>query len=75
MLRIANANRWVRGISDQTGRGEDLEVSHLFYADDAFIFCEAEPSQIRDLRDILTIFKGIPGLHVNWLKSHIFPIN
>jgi len=50
-------------------------VSHLFYADDALIFCEAETSQIRHLRAILTIFEGISGLHVNWLKSHISPIN
>ncbi|WMV26757.1 hypothetical protein MTR67_020142 [Solanum verrucosum] len=70
-----NANRWVKGFSAQTGRGEDLEVSHLFYADDALIFCEAETSQIKHLRAILTIFEGISGLHVNWLKSHISPIN
>lgn len=47
IVRIANANRWVKGLSAQSGRGEDLEVSHLLYADDALIFCEAESSQIR----------------------------
>ncbi|XP_049367921.1 uncharacterized protein LOC125832768 [Solanum verrucosum] len=44
MFRIANANRWVKGFSAQSGRGEDLEVSHLLYVDDALIFCEAESS-------------------------------
>ena len=75
MLRKANANRWVKGFSSQTGRGEDLEVSHLLYADDALIVCEVETCQIRHLRFILTIFEGISGLHVNWLKSHISPMN
>ncbi|WMV41945.1 hypothetical protein MTR67_035330 [Solanum verrucosum] len=75
MFRIANANRWVKGFRAQSGRGVDLEVSHLLCVDDALILCEAESSQIRHLRAILTIFEGISGLHVNWLKSHIFPIN
>lgn len=70
MLIIANINRWVRGFSAQTGRGENLEISHLFCADNALIFCEAEPSQMRHLRDILTIYEGISGLH-----SHNFRIN
>ena len=38
MLRTTNANRGVKGFSAQTGRGKDLEVSHLFYADDALFF-------------------------------------
>lgn len=50
-------------------------MSHLFYADDALIFYDAEISQVRHLRAISTIFEGISGLHVNWEKSHIFPIN
>lgn len=54
MFRKANAKRWVKGFSAQTGRGE--EVPHLFYVDDALIFCEAESSQMRHLRAILTIF-------------------
>uniref|UniRef100_M1CP87 Reverse transcriptase domain-containing protein n=1 Tax=Solanum tuberosum TaxID=4113 RepID=M1CP87_SOLTU len=71
MFRKAKTNGWVRGFSAQPG----MEITHLFYADDALIFCEAEETQIRHLRAILTIFEGISGLHVNWLKSHLFPIN
>ncbi|WMV54958.1 hypothetical protein MTR67_048343 [Solanum verrucosum] len=31
--------------------------------------------QMRHLRAILTIFEGISGLHVNWHKSCLYPIN
>lgn len=46
---------------------EDLEMTRLFYVDDALIFCEAEVMQIRHHRAILTISYGIqpPCLHVN----------
>lgn len=63
------------GFSTQIGKGEDLEVSHLFYAYDALIFCDAETNWVRHLKAILTIFKGISGLYMKWEKSHIFSIN
>nr|XP_016449022.1 PREDICTED: uncharacterized protein LOC107774064 [Nicotiana tabacum] len=31
--------------------------------------------QLRFLRIILVLFEGISGLHINWRKSHLFPIN
>ncbi|XP_049391429.1 uncharacterized protein LOC125855766 [Solanum stenotomum] len=38
-------------------------------------FCEAEVTQIRHLRSILTIFEGVSRLHVNWQKSCLYPVN
>jgi len=52
-----------------------MEITHLLYADDSLVFCEAEVMQIRHLRAILTIFEGISGLHVNWHKSCLYPVN
>lgn len=52
-----------------------MEISHLLYADDNLVFCEAEDAQIKHLRAILTIFEGISGLHVNWHKSCLYPVN
>ncbi|KAG5621909.1 hypothetical protein H5410_007127 [Solanum commersonii] len=40
-----------------------------------FSFIINEVAQIKHLRVILTIFEGISGLHVNWSKSFLFPIN
>lgn len=42
MFRKAKTNGWIKGFSPQTGGGENLVISHLFYANDALIFCEAE---------------------------------
>jgi len=75
MIRIANGKGWLKGFSAQTVRGDALEVIHLLYANDSLVLCEAEEIQIRHLRAILTIFEGISGLHVNWNKSSLFPIN
>lgn len=46
----------------QTGRGVDLEIIHLFYANDAMVFYEAEVAEIRHLIAIPTIFEVISGL-------------
>jgi len=74
MLRISTTNGDLRGFTVQN-RENILEISHLLYADDALILCDAEPSQIMHLRLILTVFEGISSLHVNWRKSQLFPVN
>lgn len=59
MLKIAKNNGWIKGLSAQTGRGNEFEITHLFYADDALIFCGAKVLQFRHLRAILTNLKPI----------------
>lgn len=39
-----------------------LTVSHLFYADDALIFCDADVAQIEHLRCVLLCFEAVSGL-------------
>jgi len=77
MIRKANVNGWIKGFKAQTQGNRDNEVgiTHLLYADDTLVFCEAEVIQIRHIRAILTIFEGIFGLHVNWQKSFLYPVN
>jgi len=50
-------------------------VTHLQYADDTLIFCDADRNQLRHLRIVLVLFEGILGLHINWGKSFLYPIN
>lgn len=43
-----------RGFSALAGRGKELEITHLFYVDDALIFYEAKEAKIRHIRAIPT---------------------
>ena len=54
--------------------GTSVMVSHLLFADDTLIFCDAEPSQIANLRAILARFEEVSGLHINLGKSELVPV-
>ncbi|XP_028101318.1 probable amino acid permease 7 [Camellia sinensis] len=51
-----------------------LSVSHLFYVDDALIFCDADVDQIGYLRCVLLCFEAVSGLRVNLAKSELIPV-
>ena len=49
-------------------------VSHLQYADDTLIFCEADEDQIRNVKAILLCFEVVLGSKINYLKSELIGI-
>ena len=51
-----------------------IMVSHLLFADDTLIFCDAIPNQVLQLRALLTWFEAISGLKVNLGKSELVPV-
>ena len=51
-----------------------MGVSHLLYADDTILFCDACPKQLTYIRWVLTYFEAVTGLRVNMSKSEIMPI-
>uniref|UniRef100_A0A2N9FWW1 Reverse transcriptase domain-containing protein n=1 Tax=Fagus sylvatica TaxID=28930 RepID=A0A2N9FWW1_FAGSY len=53
---------------------QPLVISHLLFADDTLIFCEAHPYQITQLGHILTWFEAISDLKVNLGKSKLVPV-
>ena len=57
------------------GRGSSsLMVSHLPFADDTFIFGDADPDHMIHLRYVLTWFEAITGFCVNLGKSELVPV-
>ena len=50
------------------------KISHLLFADDTLIFCEANPDSLTYLRVILTCFEAASGLRVNLGKSELVQV-
>ncbi|RVW93092.1 Transposon TX1 uncharacterized 149 kDa protein [Vitis vinifera] len=55
-------------------RGEGVQISHLLFADDTLIFCEAKEDQLLYLGWLLMWFEAISGLRVNLEKSELIPV-
>ena len=49
-------------------------VSHLLFADDTLVFCEASEDQMVYLSWLLMWFEAISGLRINLDKSEILPV-
>ena len=54
--------------------GRSLEVSHLLFADDTLIFCDADLDRVLFLHMILIWFEAAFGLKINLGKSELVPI-
>ena len=51
-----------------------IRVSHLLFADDTILFCDASREQIMSIRLALTCFQAFTSLKVNVGKSEIVPV-
>uniref|UniRef100_A0A2N9FW06 Reverse transcriptase domain-containing protein n=1 Tax=Fagus sylvatica TaxID=28930 RepID=A0A2N9FW06_FAGSY len=60
----------------QVGRAEEAGVcvSHLLYANDTILFCDADLEQLLYIRMALTCFEAVTSLRVNMNKSEMVPI-
>jgi hypothetical protein len=58
------------GKTDETS----LMVSHLLFADDTLLFCDADSEQISNLRYVFSWFEVCSGLKINLSKSEIVSV-
>ena len=74
MIRVTNQKDWIKGFNIGNQSGVNLQISHLLYADDTLIFCDAKAEQVSYIKVVLVIFEAVSGLAVNWAKSSIFQV-
>ena len=59
MIKTSHNNVWIRGFNVAKDGNAKVEVTHLQYADDTLIFCDAEEKQLKILRVILILLKQL----------------
>ena len=57
------------------GRGDEVKLTHLQFADDAIIIGDKSWLNVRTMRAVLLLFKDVSGLKVNFNKSMMTGIN
>ena len=74
LLRRAVDGGFISGCSLQGRGGMEMNVSHLLFADDTIIFCEAKKEHLTSLSWILAWFEATSGLKINLAKSEVIPV-
>jgi hypothetical protein len=74
MLRKVEEEGLIRGFRAGSNAAEGLCISHLLYADDTILFCDANVDQLVYVRMVLTCFEAVTGLRVNMAKSEMVPV-
>ena len=74
LLKRAVDGNFISGCRLGNREGGELVISHLLYADDAIVFCEANSEQLMCLRWTLMWFEAVSGLKINLNKSEIIPL-
>ena len=74
LIRRAVEGGCITGCRIQRGRGQAVSISHLLFADDAIVFCEAKKEDMTFLSWTLCWFEAASGLRINLAKSEIIPV-
>ena len=74
LINRAMSGGFLSGCRVRGRGGNGVQVTHLLFADDTMVFCEASLEQMVFLSWILMWFEAISGLKINLDKSEIFPV-
>ena len=74
LLQRAVEGNFISGCRFGGRDGGETVISHLLYADDTIIFCDANAEQLMYLRWTLMWFEAFSGLKINISKSEIIPL-
>ena len=74
LIRRAVVGGFLCGCSIGGGRRPTVNISHLLFADDTVVFCEAKKEHLLHLSWILFWFEAASGLRINLAKSEVIPV-
>lgn len=57
LRRVSAQNNWIKGFSLMKRANDIMEQTHILYADDTMVICEAKQEQICYLRAILVVLR------------------
>jgi hypothetical protein len=74
LFTVAIYRGFLSGFSVGSGSNGMLNISHLLFADDTFVFCGANLDHLRFLRVVFLYFDAVLGLKINLAKSVSIPV-
>ena len=74
LLKRIEEGGFLRGFQKNSHSQGGLCISHLLFADDTILFCDATREQLLYIRMVMIFFEAITDLKVNIGKSEIVPL-
>ena len=74
LLKRTEEGDFLRGFQASPNARGGFHISHLLFADNTILFCDASREQLLYIRMVLIFFEYITGLKVNVGKSEIVPV-